>query len=155
MTTIDLSPLYRSSIGLDRLASMLDSARSTEQAPAAYPPYNIEMTEENRYTISLAVAGFSQQEIDIQIEKGVLTISGKKTTTQHSDKLLHQGFALRPFERKFNLAEHVEVSGAELRNGLLTIRLQREIPPEMQPRKIEIETPDKVLEHQPDTAQTA
>lgn len=156
MTTIDLTPFYRSSIGFDRLASMLDSALSTEQPSKSYPAYNIEAADENHYAITLIVAGFTRDEIDIQIENDVLAIKGKKEATDNNDQYLYQGFSIRPFERKFNLAEHVEVTGADLKNGLLTIRLLKEVPEAMKPRKIQIETEasPKVIEHQknPDKA---
>lgn len=147
MSAIDLTPFYRSSIGFDRLASMLDSALSTDQPATGMPPYNIEATEENRYAITLAVAGFTKDEINIQVENGVLAIQGKKENMGNDDKYLYQGITFRPFERKFNLAEHVEVTGADLSNGLLTISLVKEIPEAMKPRKIQIETTKKVIEH--------
>lgn len=149
MNTIDLSPLYRSTIGFDRLGSLLDSALRAEQASAGYPPYNIEATDENRYGITLAVAGFEQSELDIQVEKGVLTVRGKKTSDSKEErKYLYQGIATRSFERKFNLADHVEVTGASLNNGLLTINLVKEIPEAMKPKTITINQSGNVLEHQ-------
>jgi molecular chaperone IbpA len=155
MNTIDLTPFYRSSIGFDRLASMLDTALSTDQASAGYPAYNINTTGENRYAITLAVAGFAQDEIDIQVENNVLTVRGKKEDADNNEKFLYQGITLRPFERKFNLADHVEVTGADLNNGLLTINLVKEIPEAMKPRKIRIETDNKTIEHQSDTDKAA
>lgn len=157
MTTIDLTPFYRSSIGFDRLASMLDSALSTEHPASGYPAYNIETTDENRYAITLAVAGFTRDEIDIQVENDILKIQGRKDTNEDKDQYLYQGFSVRPFERSFNLAEHVEVTGADLNNGLLTIKLMKEIPEAMKPRKIQIETEDstRVIEHQANTNQAA
>lgn len=138
MTTIDLSPLYRSSIGFDRLGSLLNSALNAEQSYSSYPPYNIEVTGENEYQISLAVAGFAENELDIQTERGVLTVRGKKSTTDNGQEYLHQGIANRSFERKFNLADHVEVTGADLANGLLTVKLVKEIPEAMKPKKIPV-----------------
>ncbi len=137
MNTIDLTPLYRNSVGFDRLASLLDSALRTDAVTSGYPPYNIEMLGENRYAITLAVAGFSQSELDLSVEKGVLTVRGKKNQEEERH-YLHQGIANRAFERKFNLADYVEVTGAELNNGLLTIRLVKEIPEAMKPRTITI-----------------
>ena len=137
MNTIDLSPLYRSSIGFDRFGSLLDSALRSEQS-AGYPPYNIEVVDENKYAITLALAGFDESDIDIQTEKGVLTIKGKKESATGEQQFLHQGIANRSFERKFNLADHVEVRGANLDKGLLTIQLLREIPEAMKPKKIQI-----------------
>ncbi len=153
MTRIDLSPLYRSSVGFDRLAHLLDAAMNVDQQSGGYPPYNIEVTDENRYGITLAVAGFEENELDIQVEKGVLTVRGKKAANEDENarRFLHQGIANRAFERKFNLADHVEVVDAELRNGLLNIRLVKEIPEAHKPRKIAIGQADAksaTLEHQ-------
>ena len=145
MNSIDLTPLYRNSIGFDRLASLLDTALRTDVAPS-YPPYNIEMLGENRYAITLAVAGFDQAELDIVAEKGVLTVRGKKAK-EEARHYLHQGIANRAFERKFNLADYVEVNGANLNNGLLTISLVKEIPEAMKPRTIAISQDNNVLEH--------
>lgn len=148
MNTIDLTPLYRNSIGFDRLASLLDSALRTDSVAPGYPPYNIEMLGENRYAITLAVAGFEQSELELTVEKGVLTVRGKKAK-EDERKYLHQGIANRAFERKFNLADYVEVTGADLQNGLLTISLVKEIPEAMKPRTIAInQTRDtSVIEH--------
>ncbi len=146
MNAIDLSPLYRSSIGFDRLASLLDSAFSSDVSHVAYPPYDIELLEENRYAITLAVAGFEESELDIVVEKGVLAVTGKKAE-EGERKYLHHGIAYRTFERKFNLADFVEVNGASLKNGLLTIELKKNVPEELKPRKIAIEEDRKVLEH--------
>ncbi|WP_194756071.1 Hsp20 family protein [Aliidiomarina indica] len=146
MNTIDLTPLYRSSIGFDRLASMLDNALRGDTGTGGYPPYNIEATGENRYTITIAVAGFTEDDLDIQIERGVLTVRGKKADEEKDRNYLYQGIAARSFERKFNLAEHVEVVDAELSNGLLNIQLVKEIPEAMKPRSIEIKR-GTALEH--------
>lgn len=137
MNTIDLSPLYRNSIGFDRMAALLDNALRTESAGPGYPPYNIEVLEENRYAISLALAGFAESDLDISVEKGVLTVRGKKSD-EVERKYLHQGIANRAFERKFNLADHIEVTAADLSNGLLTISLVKEIPEAMKPKSIAI-----------------
>ena len=146
MTTIDLSPLYRSSIGFDRMASLLDSAMRSQKAGVGFPPYDIEATGENRYAISLAVAGFEESELDIQVENGVLRVRGKKGDESEDRSYLYRGIANRSFERKFNLADHVEVSGADLKNGLLTINLVKEIPEAMKPRSITINQ-GATLEH--------
>ena len=139
MTTIDLTPLYRSTIGFDRLDSLLSSALRGEQSGGGgYPPYNIEANSEDRYTLTLAVAGFEQDELDIQVENGTLTVRGKKAESTDQPRFLYQGIATRAFERKFSLADHVEVSGADLRNGLLVISLKKELPEAMKPRKIAI-----------------
>lgn len=151
MNTIDLTPLYRNSIGFDRLASLLDSALRTDSVALGYPPYNIEMLGENRYAITLAVAGFEQSELELTVEKGVLTVRGKKAKGEER-KYLHQGIANRAFERKFNLADYVEVTGADLQNGLLTISLVKEIPEAMKPRTIAINQArdTSVIEHRRD-----
>ena len=149
MTTIDFTPLYRSSVGFDRLASMLDNAMRGESAPGGYPPYNIEVLEDDHYAITIAVAGFTQEELDINVEKGVLTVRGKKAESS-GHTYLYQGIANRTFERKFNLADYVEITGADLKNGLLTISLVKEIPDAMKPRKIEISSDSQVIEHKAD-----
>lgn len=146
MNAIDLSPLYRSTIGFDRLANLLDSTFSGDSSQTSYPPYDIEKLEENRYAISLAVAGFEESELDIVVEKGVLVVSGKKAE-EEKRQFLHHGIAHRAFERKFNLADFVEVIGANLKNGLLTIELQKTVPEELKPRKIAIGTQAKAIEH--------
>lgn len=161
MHSIDLSPLYRSTIGFDRLGALLDSALRTENT-ATYPPYNIEVTGENRYAITLAVAGFEQSELDIQVEGGLLSVRGKKLDdSQNGRKFLHQGIAARSFERKFNLADHVEVTGAQLNNGLLTINLVKQIPEAMKPKTIAINstvhsvTNNSFIQHQQEETQAA
>ncbi len=137
MNAIDLTPLYRNSVGFDRLAALLNNAYASDSASNGYPPYNIEVLEENRYAITLALAGFDQNEININVEKGVLTVRGEKSKDEQK-QYLHQGIANRTFERKFNLADHVEVTQADLNNGLLTISLKREIPEAMKPKNIAI-----------------
>lgn len=146
MATIDFAPLYRSTVGFDRLAPMLESAMRKEHA-AAYPPYDIEVIDENRYAITIAVAGFERSELDIHVEKGVLTVRGRKEAAPTDRRYLHQGIARRAFERKFNLADHVEVTDASLRNGLLMISLVREIPEAMKPKTIPINDAEAALEH--------
>ncbi|MDX1452086.1 MAG: Hsp20 family protein [Oleiphilaceae bacterium] len=145
MNTIDLSPLYRHSVGFDRLASLLDSAMNADAVTQSYPPYNIESLGENRYAITLAVAGFDKSELELQVEKGVLSVRGKKENAEQRN-YLHHGIANRAFERKFNLADYVEVTGANLNNGLLTIDLVKEVPEAMKPRTIAINQ-DNVIEH--------
>ena len=134
-STLDFSPLYRSAIGFDRMARLLDAA-ATDSKPS-YPPYNVELVEENRYRISMAVAGFSQNELEITSEESTLTIRGRQESDD-SRKFLYQGIAERNFERKFQLDEHVKVVDARLENGLLHVELVREIPEAMKPRTIEI-----------------
>ncbi|WP_370979896.1 Hsp20 family protein [Agaribacterium sp. ZY112] len=138
MNAIDLTPLYRSTVGFDRVANILDSALRTSPSSTGYPPYNIEVTGENAYAITIAVAGFVEAEIDINVENGNLSVSGKKQKLEEGRQYLYQGIAERSFERKFNLADHVKVDGADLKNGLLTIFLTREIPEAMKPKKIKI-----------------
>ncbi len=145
MTRIDLTPLYRSSIGFDRFGSILDAAFQSEKSSAGYPPYNIEVLEENRYAITLAVAGFKDNDLNLETENGVLTVKGKQGPDDNR-QYLHQGIAQRAFERKFNLDDHVEVTNADLADGLLTITLIREIPEAMKPQSIAINR-SNVLEH--------
>ncbi len=156
MNTIDLSPLYRSTIGFDRLGALLDTALRADQGASGYPPYNIEVTGENRYGITLAVAGFDNAELDIQVERGVLTVRGKKADDGKEErKYLHQGIATRSFERKFSLADHVEVTGAQLNNGLLTISLVREIPEAMKPKSIAINSGGNLIQHKAEESKAA
>ncbi len=138
MTTFDLSPLYRTAIGFDRLAETLSSASRVDSN--GYPPYNIESLGDDQYRITMAVAGFSADELDIQTERNTLTITGAKqeATTDDQSEFLYRGIATRSFERRFQLADHVEVSSANMENGLLHIKLKRELPEQMKPRKIEI-----------------
>ena len=146
MNSIDLTPLYRSSIGFDRLASLIDSALTSESVGPGYPPYNIEILDENKYAITLAVAGFLEEELDIKVEKGTLCVHGeKKTKDEH--KYLHQGINVAQFKREFSLADYVEVSGASLSNGLLSISLVKEIPEAMKPKTIAINQVNNALEH--------
>lgn len=133
----DLAPLYRSTIGYDRLARMLDDLSAFE-APA-YPPYNIEKLGEDEYRITMAVAGFSEDDLHIELKQNTLTIAGKKSERPESaGEVLHQGIASRAFERRFQLADFVEVRGASLENGLLHVTLKREIPEAMKPRTIAV-----------------
>ena len=138
MRTFDLAPLYRSTVGFDRLFSMLDNVAGFDSAPG-YPPYNIERTGENTYRITVAVAGFSEPEISIVAKENTLTIKGEKQAkSEETNEVLYQGIAGRAFERAFQLAEHVEVKGASLENGLLHVDLVREIPEAKKPRQIPI-----------------
>ncbi len=147
MNSIDFTPLYSNSVGFDRFASLIDNALRTDNVAGGYPPYNIEVLEENHYTITLAVAGFAQEELDIQVEHDVLTVRGNKATSDDR-RYLYQGIANHTFERRFNLADYVEVTGANLANGLLTINLVKEVPEAMKPKTIAINEIDgEVLEH--------
>jgi molecular chaperone IbpA len=147
MTTFDFSPLFRTSIGYDRLASLLNSANRLEQS-AGFPPYNIQKAGEDHYRITMAVAGFAPNELTITSENNRLVVSGERPEEQESEEnaYLYRGIATRSFERRFTLAEHVKVSGARLDNGLLHIDLEREIPEEMKPRTIEIKATGNLLE---------
>ncbi|SMF29328.1 molecular chaperone IbpA [Alteromonadaceae bacterium Bs31] len=139
MRTLDFSPLYRSAIGFDRMANMLDSLSRTDQSQPSYPPYNIELTGDDQYRISMAVAGFELGELSIETKQNSLNVSGTKSEQKETSRqFLHQGIAARNFERRFQLADYVKVTGAALENGLLHIELVREIPEAMKPRTIEI-----------------
>jgi len=139
MRTFDLAPLYRSTVGFDRLFSMLDGS-GLDAAVPTYPPYNIERTGENAYRISVAVAGFGDSELSIEAKENTLTIRGDKQekTDEKKGEVLYQGIAARAFERRFQLADHVQVTGATLVNGLLHVDLVREIPEAKKPRQIPI-----------------
>ena len=139
MRTLDFSPLYRSTVGFDHLSSLLDSVNRGDANQPSYPPYNIELLETDKYQITMAVAGFEEAELDIQTEKGTLTVAGQKSGEEVTGRnYLHQGIAARNFERRFQLADHVEVTGARMDHGLLYIDLVREIPEAMKPKKITI-----------------
>jgi molecular chaperone IbpA len=140
MRTFDLAPLYRSTVGFDRLFAMLDQVSGFDNAGSSYPPYNIERTGENAYRITLAVAGFSDKDISLEAKQNTLTIKGERQAKADEKKgeVLHQGIAARAFERVFQLAEHVQVTGAALENGLLHVDLVREVPEAMKPRQIPI-----------------
>jgi len=142
MRTFDFAPLYRSSVGFDQLANLLDNVTRVDQKQSGYPPYNIEITDSNAYRISMAVAGFSQSEISIETEDHTLTVTGQKAEDNIERKFLHRGIGTRNFSRTFQLAEHVKVNSARMDNGLLHIDLVREIPESMKPRKIEINSSD-------------
>lgn len=139
MRHVDFSPLYRSTVGFDRLFNLLDSMGQPEQSAPAYPPYNIERTGENSYRISMAVAGFGEGDLEIEAKENTLLVKGNQQKSEESEgEMLFRGIAARNFERRFQLADHVEVRNAELENGLLHIELVREIPEAMKARKIEI-----------------
>ena len=137
MRRVDLTPLYKSSIGFDHLASVLDQLANLE-TENGFPPYNIERLGENSYRISMAVAGFGDNDLSIEVKEGTLTIRGEKKTEDKVRQYIHQGIAARNFERRFRLADYVEISGASLENGLLHIDLKRELPEAMKPRTIRI-----------------
>ena len=138
MRTYDMTPLLRSTIGFDRLFNEL--AQTAAKADAAYPPYNVELLSDDAYRITLAVAGFAEDDIEIEVTDRALRITGQRDGDDADRKFLHQGIAGRSFERRFQLAEHVRVTGASLENGLLNVDLAREVPEAMKPRRIEIGT---------------
>ena len=139
MTTLDFSPLFRSTVGFDRLSRLMDSALRNDEA-GGYPPYNIEALGENAYRVTLAVAGFSPEDLTITSQENTLVVSGKQKNADESTQYLYRGIAGRAFERRFQLADYIKVTGAQLVNGLLNIELAREVPEAMKPRTIKIET---------------
>jgi molecular chaperone IbpA len=139
MRTIDFSPLYRSVVGFDRLAQLLETA--SVDAASGYPPYNIERTDENAYRVEIAVAGFRSDELNIEVKENLLTVQGRKAANDEPQRrYLHRGLAERDFERRFQLADYVIVTEAKLADGLLSISLKRELPEALKPRRIEIAT---------------
>lgn len=150
MTTFDLSPLFRSTIGFDRMGRLLDTASRFNEAQSNYPPYNIEKSGENAYRITMAVAGFTEADLDLVQQENSLVISGKHAgeEAEEQGRYLHRGIGMRAFERRFELADHIKVKGAALENGLLHVDLVREVPEAKKPRKIEIAagTPSQVIE---------
>ncbi len=147
MQTFDFAPLYRATVGVDRVASLLDRALTADVAQPAYPPYNIEKTAEDGYRISVAVAGFTPDELSVEVKEGGLVVSAKRTAEAEARTYLHRGIATRAFERRFTLADHVRVTGAVHENGMLHIDLVRETPEALKPRRIEIGRSDvKALE---------
>ena len=140
-STLDFSPLYRSVVGFDRLADLLEAAAKTEPS-TNWPPYNIEATGEDSYRVEIAVAGFKADELNVEVKENLLTVQGRKTANddEQSRRYLHRGLAERSFERRFQLADYVVVTDAGLENGLLSISLKRELPEAMKPRRIEIAT---------------
>lgn len=148
MRTYDFTPLYRSAVGFDRLANLLESAARSSQENG-WPPYNIETTGENAYRIEIAVAGFKPEELTLEVKENLLTVTGRKTANDDAGAgrtYLHRGLAERDFERRFQLADYVVVKGADLTNGLLSIELNRELPEALKPRQIEINTGQRLIE---------
>lgn len=146
MRSMDLSPLLRSSIGFDHINRLLDNALASNEA--TYPPYNIEKMSEDDYKITIALAGFSEEDLEVSISDGVLIVAAKTAqdgSQEDQDRFLHRGIAKRSFERRFRLAETIRVTAANLENGLLTIALHREIPEHLKPRRIEISTTSKKI----------
>ena len=138
MRTYDFSPLYRATVGFDRIADMMDRVLTTDVAHPAYPPYNIEKTAENAYRISIAVAGFSADDLTVEVKEGALSVSARKPADESPRTYLHRGIATRAFDRRFALADHVRVTGAAHVDGMLHIDLAREVPEALKPRRIEI-----------------
>ena len=138
MDRFDFSPLFRSTIGFDRLARLVDSATRLDSTALSYPPYNIETTGEDAYRLTMAVAGFARDEIEIVVHENTLTVTGKAQKEDDAGRYLHRGIARRAFERRFSLADHLKVTGASLDNGLLHVDLVREVPEAMKPRTIQI-----------------
>lgn len=145
MRNFDLAPLYRATVGFDRIADMMDRALSADVAQPTYPPYNIEKTAENAYRISIAVAGFAADDLNVEVRDGALIVAARKSAEDAPKTYLHRGIATRAFERRFALADHVRVTGASHENGMLNIELKREVPEALKPRRIEI-TSAKAIE---------
>jgi molecular chaperone IbpA len=150
MDRFDFSPLFRSTIGFDRLTRLVDAATRVDTASLAYPPYNIEKTGEDAYRLTMAVAGFSQDELDITVQENTLLVTGKAKKDENDNRFLHRGIARRAFERRFSLADHIKVVGASLVHGMLHVDLVHEVPEAAKPRKIQIgaEQPEQVTASQ-------
>ncbi|HZT86809.1 MAG TPA: Hsp20 family protein [Stellaceae bacterium] len=138
MDRFDFSPLFRSTIGFDRLARLVDAATRVDNSALSYPPYNIEKTGDDAYRLTMAVAGFSQDEIEVTVHENTLTVAGKSQEKEDEGRYLHRGIARRAFERRFSLADHIKVTGASMDNGMLHVDLVREVPEEAKPRQIKI-----------------
>ena len=148
MRTIDLTPLHRFAVGFDHMQRQLDQLAHLDGGETTYPPYNIEVLGENEYRITMAIAGFSEKDLDITVEKSHLTVTGHIEQSETERHYLHHGIAARAFERRFQLADHIKIQGAKLDNGLLHIELEREVPEELKPRKIAIQgVASKAIEH--------
>ena len=144
MRNYDFSPLYRATVGFDRIADLMDRVLTTDVAQPAYPPYNIEKTAENAYRISIAVAGFAADDLTVEVKEGALSVQARKPADESPRTYLHRGIATRAFDRRFALADHVRVAGATHADGMLHIDLVREVPEALKPRRIEIARPDLV-----------
>ena len=143
MTRFDFSPLFRSTVGFDRMTPFLESALRMEEAAENYPPYNIVKSGEDNYRITIAVAGFAEADLDLELERGLLTVTARKANEDENNTYLHRGIAGRGFRRQFQLADYVEVLGAKLEHGLLHIDLERQLPENMKPREIKIAVTDE------------
>lgn len=146
MRTFDLAPLYRATVGFDRIADMMDRVMAADTAQPGYPPYNIEKTGENTYRISIAVAGFTAEELSAEVRDGALVVAARKVPETVEKTYLHRGIATRAFERRFALADHVRVAGAAHVDGMLHIDLVHEVPEALKPRRIEIARPAETVE---------
>lgn len=144
MRTLDLAPLYRATVGFDRIADLMDRALTADVAQPTYPPYNIEKTADDAYRISIAVAGFAPDELSVEVKDGALHVAARKSAEQTEKTYLHRGIATRAFERRFALADHVRVTGAVHENGMLHVDLVRETPEALKPRRIEIARPTDI-----------
>jgi molecular chaperone IbpA len=155
MTTLDFTPLFRTAIGFDRLARLMDNAAQAAATPTpAYPPYNIEKTGEESYRLSMAVAGFAPEELDVTVKDNTLIVSGHPAAEQPKSETLYRGIAGRAFERRFVLADHIVVEGADLQNGLLHVGLKRVVPETLKPRRIAIGTGAKLVANDMATSET-
>jgi molecular chaperone IbpA len=144
MRGYDFAPLYRATVGFDQIADLMDRVLTTEVSQPTYPPYNIEKTADDAYRISIAVAGFSDEDLTVEVKDGALHVSARKVDEDEGRSYLHRGIATRAFQRRFHLADHVRVVGASHENGMLHIDLQREIPEALKPRRIAIAKADAV-----------
>ena len=138
MRTYDFAPLYRSTVGFDQIANMMDRVLNTESSAPAYPPYNIEKLNDEAYRISIAVAGFSESDLSVEVREKALIVSARKAEDEADKSYLHRGIATRAFERRFHLADHVQVTGAAHADGMLHIELERQVPEALKPRQIQI-----------------
>ncbi|SDG79880.1 Hsp20 family protein [Sulfitobacter delicatus] len=146
MRTFDFAPLYRSSVGFDQIANMMDRVLTNDGATPSYPPYNIEKLDDDSYRISIAVAGFSDSDLSVEVREKALIVSARKADEDEDKTYLHRGIATRAFERRFHLADHVQVIGAAHANGMLHIELERQVPEALKPRQIEISSDFKAIE---------
>lgn len=146
MRTFDFAPLYRSTVGFDQIANMMDRVLSSDGATPSYPPYNIEKLEDDAYRISIAVAGFSEADLSVEVRDKALIVSARKADEDESKTYLHRGIATRAFERRFQLADHVQVTGAAHEDGMLHIELERQVPEALKPRQIQIATDSRAIE---------
>ena len=146
MRSFDFAPLYRSSVGFDQIANMMDRVLTNDGSTPSYPPYNIEKLDDDAYRISIAVAGFSDADLSVEVREKALIVSARKTDEAEGRKYLHRGIATRAFERRFHLADHVHVTGAAHADGMLHIELERQVPEALKPRQIQIASDNKAIE---------